>query len=333
MTKIQSPFQQARIKLTMWYVIMFTILIGIFTYLTLQAKQSAYIRVYQVVNTGSPGSKQVQEFSDTFEKFNQTFRERLLGFDVGLFVVSTWLAYVLSGKTLQPIKNMLNEQQTFAADVSHSLRTPLSTISLELEAYERSQKRISLETKALLNSIKEEVFSMTQLTSGMLALVRSGTDAYKTKFTEVKLNQLMEAVVQKMSPLAHAKNQNLSKELGDEATVWGNSDSLRQVFYILLDNAVKYSGCHSTITTSIIKHRSLVNVIIKDNGRGIPTKDLPHIFNRFYRADKKTKGTGLGLSIAAKLVAQHEGQIKVKSQENRGTSFTLTFPLRPEMTS
>jgi signal transduction histidine kinase len=333
MTKIQSPFQQARIKLTMWYVIMFTILIGIFTYLTLQAKQSAYIRVYQVVNTGSPGSKQVQEFSDTFEKFNQTFRERLLGFDVGLFVVSTWLAYVLSGKTLQPIKNMLNEQQTFAADVSHSLRTPLSTISLELEAYERSQKRISLETKALLNSIKEEVFSMTQLTSGMLALVRSGTDAYKTKFTEVKLNQLMEAVVQKMNPLAQAKNQNLSKELGDEATVWGNSDSLRQVFYILLDNAVKYSGCNSTITTSIIKHRSLVNVIIKDNGRGIPTKDLPHIFNRFYRADKKTKGTGLGLAIAAKLVVQHEGQIKVKSQENQGTSFTLTFPLRPEMTS
>lgn len=327
MAKTLTPFQLARFKLTGWYLLMFTILIGTFTYLTIQAKQSAYVRVYQVVNSASPGSPQVVEFADKFEEFNRRFRERLIFFDVVLFGISGWLAYFLSGKTLKPIQNMVEEQTAFAADVSHSLRTPLTTISLEVETYTRLRQRIPKDLKLLFTSIQEEVFSMTQLVSGMLTLVRSETDTFRSRFSLFDLKDIVQGVVTKMQPLAGAKNQQLKMERVDKVKLQGNADSLKQVLYILLDNAIKYSGSGSITTVSLMKQASVVKLIVRDTGKGIPKRDLPHIFNRYYRADKKTKGTGLGLAIAAKLVAQHEGTIKVTSEVHKGTNFTVTLPL------
>jgi signal transduction histidine kinase len=328
MTPTLSPFQLARVKLTGWYMLMFVSLIGIFTYLTLDAKSSTYVRVYQVIKTGQPNdSPQLVEFQDKYAEFNRRFKERLLMFDCLLIGASGYLSYFLSGKTLKPIREMLTEQQAFASDVSHSLRTPLTTINLELAAYTRGHKRINPDMRTLLNSIQEEVFSMTQLVSGMLALVRSGTDSFKTKFSPVKLDDLLDAVSLKMKPLAAAKSQKINVADLKPITVMGNVDSLKQLLYILLDNAIKYSGSGSLINIGMDKKPRRVNIWITDNGKGIPAHDLPHIFNRYYRADQKTKGTGLGLAIAQKLITHHGGTIKVKSKLGMGTTFIISLPL------
>jgi two-component system, OmpR family, sensor histidine kinase CiaH len=328
MSNSLSPFQLARIKLTGWYMLMFIGLIGVFTYLTLDAKKSTYVRVYQVIQTGQPSdSPQLVEFKDKYAEFNRRFKERLIIFDCLLIGASGYLSYFLSGKTLKPIKEMLSEQQAFASDVSHSLRTPLTTIGLELEAYSRSHTNINQEMRSLLNSIQEEVFSMNQLVSGMLALVRSGTDSFKTKFAPLKIDDLLSSMSLKMKPLAKAKDQEIKLTSLKPLSILGNSDSLRQVLYILLDNAIKYSGSGSLIRIGMDKKIKSVNLWISDNGKGIPTRDLPHIFNRYYRADQKTKGTGLGLAIAQKLITHHGGTIKVKSKIGVGTTFTIILPI------
>ena len=326
MRKPFTPFQRARLRLTGWYMLMFSGLIAGFTYLTLDAKNSAYVRVYQVINTGSPGSPQVQEFSDKYAEFNQRFKERLILFDLALLVIGGYLAYGLSGKTLQPIQKMVEEQVAFAADVSHSLRTPLTTISLEIEAYKRFRHKLPKELGNLLQSIQDEVFSVTQLVSGMLTLVRTQTDEFKTNFKQVRLHELVAEVVAKMIPLAQAKKQTIKIQQLNKTEIRGNGDSLKQVLYIILDNAIKYSGAGGRISVLLVKQKSLIRLQVADTGRGIAKKDLKKIFERYYRADKQTKGTGLGLAIATKLVAQHEGQIQVKSRVGEGTTFTITLP-------
>jgi signal transduction histidine kinase len=323
-----STFQRARLKLTAWYMLMFAVMIAVFTYLTLDAKNSTYVRVYQVVKSGTPnGSPQVQEFSDRFEEFNKRFKERLIIFDAGLLLVSGYLSYFLSGKTLKPIRRMVEEQQAFASDVSHSLRTPLTTINLELEGYLRAHPKMTLELKGVLLSVQEEIFSMSALVSGMLTLVRSETDAFKAGFKPVKLDDVLTVVVGKMKPLAECKNQELVISKIQPVTIMGNGDSLRQIIYILLENAIKYSGPKSRIELSVFKQKQMVKIIVNDNGKGIPHHDLPHIFDRYYRGKQKTHGTGLGLAIAQKLVVQHDGNIKVRSKAGEGTTFTVNLPI------
>ena len=314
-------------KLTAWYLLLFTILIAIFTYLTFEAKQSAFVRVYTVINTGAPGSAQVKEFTNKFDEFNHRFQQRIYLFDAGLLIAGGFLAYFLSGKTLAPIQTMLEEQQAFAGDVSHSLRTPLTTMSVELETYRRTHKNIPPELNSLFNSLQEEMLSMTALIGGLLALVRSGTDPLKSRFTAVDLVDVVERVVQRMSPLLKTKHQRLTVKVPKEAMVRGESDQLKQVVMILVDNAIKYSGDKALIGIYLKKGRQTTTLTISDTGRGIAPKDLPYIFHRYYRGKTATKGSGLGLAIAAKIIGHHNGTIKAKSTLGKGSAFTVTLPL------
>lgn len=321
-----TAFQKARWKLTGWYVIIWLLLIIVFTYLTLDAKQSAYVRVYTVIDSAQPGGQQVKEFSDTFAEFNQRFKERLLLFDLVLLVSGSYLAYFLSGKTLQPIEEMVTEQAAFAADVSHGLRTPLTTINLELEGYQRSQKNVPQDLADLFISIQEEVLSMTYLVEGLLALVRTGTDPLKTHFSVVDIKEMVTKVSKRMQPIAKAKGHRLISGKIPQAQVKGNSENLKQVLVILIDNAIKYSGHGSQISIEVYKTPQEVMIKVKDTGKGIPKTELPHIFTRYYRGKHKTKGTGLGLSIVQKIIEAHGGKITVASQEGTGTTFTLYLP-------
>lgn len=323
-----SPFQQARWKLTLWYVGLWTLLIVGFTYLTLDAKRSTFVRVYRIVDSAQPGGKQVQEFADTFAEYNRRFQERLVLFDLFLFLGGAWIAYWLSGKTLQPIEAMVEEQSAFAADVSHGLRTPLTTINLELEAYSRSHLNTSKGTRSLLVSIQEEVFSMTYLVEGLLALVRTRTDPLRTPFLPVSLNEVVINAGKRMLPIAQAKGQELTVEAKVKVNVLGNAEHLLQVIVILIDNAIKYSGLKRQIKVKVVKQLSFAQVVVADNGIGIPKGELAHIFKRYYRGKQKTKGTGLGLAIAQKIVDAHGGTIRVKSIQGSGTTFTISLPVK-----
>jgi two-component system, OmpR family, sensor histidine kinase ArlS len=137
-------------------------------------------------------------------------------------------------------------------------------------------------------------------------------------------------VIQNLSVLHPEFSFQTELFLNEKCRIIISANHLEQVFLIVLDNAIKYSGSKKVIVISGIEKDSQVEIMIKDYGYGIPKSELPHIFDRFYRADKARSraksGIGLGLSIASRLVANYNGSIDVESLEGVGTTFTIRFP-------
>lgn len=323
-----TPLQKARWQLTLWYMAILTGFIIVFTYLVLDAKTSSYVRVYNVIDSYAPGSPQVVEFADQFELFNQRFKQRLFLFDMGMLFAAALLSYFLSGKTLEPIRKMMREQSSFVTDVSHGLRTPLTTMHIEVESLLRTGKRVNKDVKKTLMSMQEEIVHMTNIVGGLLALVRSGKDPMKLDFVPVDLSEVVEKTVEQLESLAVEKRQQLKVLRNDQVEVMGNSDQLRQVAVVLLDNAIKYSGSGSCIDIQVEKHKSMAKLTVKDSGMGMSEEDLEKAFDRFYRGKHKDqpKGSGLGLAIAQKIVDHHDGSIRIVSNPGKGSTFVVTLP-------
>lgn len=239
---------------------------------------------------------------------------------------SAALAWLLSGKTLKPIKEMVDEQNRFISDASHELKTPLTALKAEIEVNLRD-KRMSLgQAQKLLRSNLEEVNKLQKLSENLLEL----SQPEKLKLETVDLKSVSEEAVRKIKFLAAKKQIKIENKI--KGKVKGNKEALIELLVILLDNAVKYSPQKSSIFLSAAKTNNNLTVAVKDQGVGISEKDLPHIFDRFYRVDKarsknQSSGYGLGLAIAKKIMDQHNGVIKAESKINQGTNFKLVFSL------
>jgi heavy metal sensor kinase len=221
------------------------------------------------------------------------------------------------------------EVRRFTADASHELRTPLAAIRAEAElALNRAAP--AADPQALLGSILEECERLTRLTDQLLALAREDSNAGPPPRRPVDLARLLDGVVETMRPLAEAKELRLSYQGKEAAWVEGDEARLRQVFYNLLDNAIKYTPEGGTVEVRVEGRDRSAVVAVRDTGIGIPAEHLPHVFERFYRVDKaRTRaegGTGLGLSIARSIVAAHGGAIELDSAPGRGTVCTVTLP-------
>ena len=185
-----------------------------------------------------------------------------------------------------------------------------------------------VQARKLLQSNLEEVISLQTLSDRLLELAQNGK-SHKGTFESVKLSDLINVAIKKLDGEAKRKEMKVRTK-GANIIVHGIQDRLTELFVILLDNAIKYSPNGTVISISFKKLRSSVIIKIQDQGMGISKKDLPHIFDRFYRANqsrsKETTGYGLGLSIAKDIVRVHNGSIKASSQKN-GTTFTIELPL------
>jgi heavy metal sensor kinase len=221
------------------------------------------------------------------------------------------------------------EIRRFTADASHELRTPLTVIRTEAEVALRRPLGAG-EYQHLLGSILEECDRLARLTDQLLFLSREDARPTDQAACPVRLTALLADVTETMRPLAEAKSLNLQQVLKDEARVRGDESRLRQVFYNLLDNAIKYTPAGGTITVESACEDHHVFINVRDTGIGIPAADLPHVFDRFYRVDKARSrehgGTGLGLSIARSIVESHGGSIELISEAGLGTTCTVKLP-------
>lgn len=240
--------------------------------------------------------------------------------------------YVLAGHTLQPIQDMVEEQNRFVTDASHELRTPLTALRSEIEVNLRDKKLTLAAAKELLQSNLEEVKNLQQLSDNLIQLTQHQADIESLTFQSIALSTIVDDAVKKVLPLAKAKKITIRQQLPD-VQLDANVNLLGELFVILLDNAIKYSPKETmiSITGSTTVHQ--VKVVVTDQGIGIEKKDLPYIFDRFYRADKsrtqtETPGYGLGLSIAKNIVKKHNGSISAESVLQKGTSFTVDLPLK-----
>lgn len=230
-------------------------------------------------------------------------------------------------ETLERLENLFDTQRRFTADVSHELRTPLTVIKGEVGLMRLTQ---SIDEESIVN-IEREVDRLTRLVGDLLLLSQVESGRLQLEMAEVELDTILLEVFQQARTLAGDK---LTVELAeiDQVQITGDRDRLKQLLLNLAANAIQYTPAGKTVTMGLRLVQDHVEVYVQDTGPGISEKDLPHIFDRFYRAEKSrkrssTSGFGLGLSIADWIVEKHNGHIDVESQEGKGTTFTVRLPL------
>jgi heavy metal sensor kinase len=225
------------------------------------------------------------------------------------------------------------EIRRFTADASHELRTPLTAIRTETEVA-LGRPSMPSEHQHLLGSILEECERLTQLTDQLLTLSREDAGVARQVREQVDLRALVSGVVDTMRTVAEAKGLHLHLVGSAAVLVHGDEARLRQVFYNLLDNAIKYTPEGGTVEVRVETKDQVAVVTVRDTGIGIAPEHLSRVFDRFYRVDKaRTRaegGTGLGLSIAKMIVTAHGGQIELASVPGQGTACTVTLPTEPD---
>jgi signal transduction histidine kinase len=230
-------------------------------------------------------------------------------------------------QTLERLEALFTSQQRLLADVSHELRTPLTVIKGNVDLMRR-MKRLDEES---LMSIDHEAGRLTRLVGGLLLLAQAESGKLALSMKQVELDLLLTEVFQEMSILAGSRVRVHLNEI-DQVYVTGDRDRLKQVFINLVANAIQYTPQGGEVFLSLERIGEQARIICRDTGPGIPAEDLPHIFERFYRAEKsrtrgRTTGFGLGLSIANWIVERHGGRIEVESKEGKGTTFAIWLPV------
>ncbi|HVV45131.1 MAG TPA: ATP-binding protein [Bryobacteraceae bacterium] len=240
-------------------------------------------------------------------------------------LVNAWNA------TLARLESAVSSLSRFAADASHELRTPVAVIRTCAELALHRDREPDAYRDALCE-IAAESARMTQLVEDLLFLARRDARGEGMALTRVDLCEIVDSVAQELRPLAIAKDIRIRVlPMPREAQIAGNTAALRRLFLALIDNALKYSGSGTEITASIEIREGKVVGRIADQGIGIAAKDLPHIFERFYRASESRteEGHGLGLSLAQSIATAHNATINVASEPGRGSVFQVSFDSRP----
>ena len=255
---------------------------------------------------------------------------------------------------LANLEGSYQRQQRFVADASHELRAPITSIRCNLDLLAKAPDLPPEEAQAALNDARAEADRMSRLVNDLLTLARS--DAITHQETEVDgymksiaheqtqpvdLDSLLLEVFRLYRPLGENgsddRRQQGPRVLLQDITpvkVYGHADQLKQVLVVLLDNAFKYTPYEGSVSLSLTTDERFAVVRVSDTGIGILPQDLPHIFERFYRADRARPrdrgGSGLGLTIVQSIVQEHEGSIEVESIPGKGSTFTLKLPLAVE---
>ncbi len=230
-------------------------------------------------------------------------------------------------ETLGRLEQLFSSQQRFLADVSHELRTPLTVIKGNVDLMRRMNK-MDVES---LDNIEDEADRLTRLVGDLLLEAQAESGKLPLHFAPVELDTLLLEVFKEMRILARERVQLKLPDI-DQIIINGDRDRLKQVLINLIANAIKYTPQGGEVFLSLGKVGDNARLIVRDTGQGIPAEDLPHIFERFYRAEKsrsrsKVGGFGLGLSIAYWIVNRHGGQIEVDSAEGKGTIFCIYLPI------
>jgi len=230
----------------------------------------------------------------------------------------------------EKLQQIEQNREEFVSNVSHELKTPLSSIKVLSDAV-LTQDDVEVATyKEFLEDITDEIDRMNMIINDLLTLVRLDQTTAFMNIDTVDVNQLMQAVTKRLRPLAEIKDITLDLQEEKSVSVRGDEMKLTLALSNLVENAIKYTDEGGSIAVSVDGDTQHAYVTVKDTGIGIPEEDLGKIFTRFYRVDKtrdrETGGTGLGLSITHSTVLHHKGSIRVNSKENEGTTFVVRLP-------
>ncbi len=228
------------------------------------------------------------------------------------------------------LERAVNEIHRFTTDASHEIRTPIAALRLEAESILRSP-RTPEEYEKTLGVVLEETTRLGKLADQLLKLSRHDAGIMRCQHDPVQLDALLLDVVEQVKSMAKERQINLISEIGTTCEILGDDISLSQVFFNLLENAIKFTPVDGEITVRLNCVAQTAVIEVEDSGMGISADNLPHLFERFYQVDPSRQysggGAGLGLSIARAAVLQHEGTIEIHSQPGQGTTVKVRLPL------
>lgn len=333
-------FKSARVRLTVLYCVIFfgvfwLASVGIFLWMQNSLGEGYVSKVTQVQvqqhgnHVDSGNDESTAETATIAGDITKSQLEQVLLYVNGalLFIVPT-LAWILTGRTLKPIKLMYERQRQFVSDASHELRTPLTIVRGELDLALK-RKRSVPEYETALRSTRQEVIRLQDLTDNLLTLSRADRGLLPSEIEAMDLNKLIKRVISRLRPYADEQKVQVSYQSpGRPVKVQGSTILLEQLFSNLLTNALKYSPVDSKVSVRVSTAQSRATVTIEDSGIGMSQDDIEHAFDRFYRADsaRSDTGFGLGLTISKSIVEQHHGSINLESKTGQGTTVTVELP-------
>ena len=259
--------------------------------------------------------------------------------EVGTLAVFFVISLFFSRWALRPVTRAWTQQRRFVADASHDLKTPLTVIlantSIALEHPERSVASQS----QWLESTQHEAEAMQGLVGDLLTLAKMDEEeaaaqsgAARPAFEEVDLSDVIEGEVLQFESVAFERGVRLESQVEPGIELRGNEQRLRRLAGTLIDNACKYVDDGGAVDVALSRSGKQARLAVRNTGAPISPEDLPHVFDRFYRADKARTGGagghGLGLAIARAIAEEHGGNLSVASTQAEGTVFTATLPLK-----
>ena len=335
--------QSATFKLTLWYLGIIVILSALFStalyresiaQLTENAnhQRNAITRLPLPSEFEPRRTEFLRGIDDQLDFDLQRIFLRLIFLNLTTFLLGGAASYALARRTLRPIQDSLEAQGRFTADASHELRTPLTAMRTEIEVALRSKQLALDDAKDLLKSNLEEIAKLESLSAGLLRLARFEGGLDPDAISQVRVAEIFADAINRFQGLIAQRAIVMRVSAGEEI-VAGDRDSLVELVALLLDNAIKYSPPESTVVLTSIAGSSSVRITITDEGVGIGSADIAHIFERFYRADRSrsqdyAKGYGLGLSIARRIIDLHHGTITVDSVAGKSTTFRIKLPVQ-----
>lgn len=229
---------------------------------------------------------------------------------------------------LDNLHEAFNRERQFIGDVAHELKTPLATLKSTLEV-SLSRSRTNEEYRRVLKTAIEETNQLSITLNNVLDLAWAEVHENNKNTKIFNLSELMEELCDISEKMSQSKHIHVICTIEKAIKIAGFREKLARALLNIIDNAIKYTNDGGKIEITLEKTHNRAFITIKDSGVGIAPKDIPHIFDRFYRGEKTEKihGSGLGLAIAKSVITLHQGHVNVESKQNEGTTFIIILPI------
>jgi two-component system sensor histidine kinase CiaH len=336
-----QAFKSATLKLTAYYMAIIVVICMLFStaiyhFANNELRSGLYSQSQRIVNQypGFDFNAALRSERDYREGTHRILRN-LAYLNASVLIFAGFASYGLAKRTLRPIEESHEQQKRFTADVSHELRTPLTALHMSTEVALLDEKATKEELRTALRENLDESGKMEALINNLLRLTRLEAAEMQKDFTDLQMSEIVDAAIAEVQPQFDARgitiDNSISPENAANYTVHGDQASLKQLFSILLENAAKYSPEHASVEVAATQTGDTTSLQIIDKGIGIDAAALPHIFDRFYRADaartrSETSGFGLGLSIAKMIADVHCATIHITSATGHGTTVQVDLP-------
>lgn len=318
-----DEFSRAAWILAAIYVILTAVLIVVFSLVL-------YANVAHNVGSNVEGDFPTDAAQARFvSKTMRSVRDDLVAADVAVLAVVAGVAYVLARLTLRPVRDSVRRERQFLSNASHELRTPLTILTTQLEVAKRGDQLPGDEAE-IIDASLDEARRMRRIVEDLLTLSRIDAREEQLLLERVELDVLLARIIERMQVYASRYDVVLESFSQDRATVRADAEKLERAIVNVIKNAIEHSGPGATVSVALLSAPNGWAIQVTDRGEGIDEQDLPHVFERFYRAKgsafRERGGSGLGLAIAGWIVEEHGGTVQLRSARGQGTTVTLSLP-------